>query len=329
MMAKRMTKRMTKRSVAACCAIVLLALSGHAAGSQPTRTVKIIVSSTPGGGSDILGRLLAEQIARTPGPAIVIENRPGAGTVIGTDAASRAQPDGSTVLITTPEFVIAPHLRKLSYDPLTSFEPICYLVRSPQLIVVNAASPYRSLADLMDAARGRPDELTLASAGPASSPQMAYEMLAHAAGIRMTYVPYPGSAPAVSALLGGHVTSVMAAYPNVAEQVKGGQLRALATASRTRIDSLADVPTLAESGYRDFEADLWYGMVAPARTSPETLSQLAGLFTAALQAPEIKPKLAVQGLYPVGACGADFAAHLRKQYDDYGRIIREANIKAE
>jgi tripartite-type tricarboxylate transporter receptor subunit TctC len=210
--------------------------------------------------------LLAEQIARTQGPTIVVENRPGAGTVIGTDAASRAQPDGSTVLITTPEFVIAPHLRKLSYDPLTSFEPICYLVRSPQLIVVNAASPYHTLADLTDAARARPDELTLASAGPASSPQMAFAMLEKAAGIRMTYVPYPGSAPAVSALLGGHVTAVMAAYPNVAEQVKAGQLRALATASRTRIDSLAEVPTLAESGYQDFEADLWYGMVAPAGT---------------------------------------------------------------
>jgi tripartite-type tricarboxylate transporter receptor subunit TctC len=154
-------------------------------------------------------------------------------------------------------------------------------------------------------------------------------MLEKAAGIRMTYVPYPGSAPAVSALMGGHVTSVMAAYPNVAEQVKAGQLRALATASRTRIDSLAEVPTLAESGYQDFEADLWYGMVAPAGTPSETLSQLAGLFTAALLAPEIKPKLAVQGLSPVGACGADFAAHLRKQYDDYGRVIREANIKAE
>jgi tripartite-type tricarboxylate transporter receptor subunit TctC len=318
-----------KRSVAAGCAIVLLALSGNAAGSQATRTIKIIVSSTPGGGSDILGRLLAEQIARAQGPTIVIENRPGAGTVIGTDAASRAAPDGGTVLITTPEFVIAPHLRKLSYNPLTSFEPICYLVRSPQLIVVNAASPYRNLADLTDAARARPDELTLASAGPASSPQMAFEMLRHAAGIKMTYVPYPGSAPAVSALLGGHVTSVMAAYPNVAEQVRAGQLRALATASRTRIDSLADVPTLAESGYGDFEADLWYGIVAPAGTPPDMLSQLAGLFTAALQAPEIKPKLAVQGLYPVGACGADFAAHLRKQYDDYGRLIRDANIKAE
>jgi tripartite-type tricarboxylate transporter receptor subunit TctC len=320
---------MVRNSAAMCCAIILLALSGHSARSQATRTIKIIVSSTPGGGSDILGRLLAEQIARTQGPTIVIENRPGAGTVIGTDAASRAQPDGSTVLITTPEFVIAPHLRKLNYDPLTSFEPICYLVRSPQLIVVNAASPYRSLADLTDAARARPDELTLASAGPASSPQMAFAMLEKAAGIRMTYVPYPGSAPAVSALLGGHVTSVMAAYPNVAEQVKAGQLRALATASRMRIDSLAEVPTLAESGYQDFEADLWYGMVAPAGTPPETLSQLAGLFTAALLAPEIKPKLAVQGLSPVGACGADFAAHLRKQYDGYGRVIREAHIKAE
>jgi len=318
-----------RRSVAACVAIALLALSGSGAGSQATRTIKIISSSTPGGGSDILGRLLAEQIARTQGPTIVVENRPGAGTVIGTDAASRAPPDGGTVLITTPEFVIAPHLRKLNYNPLTNFEPICYLVRSPQLLVVNTASPYHTLADLLDAARARPDELTLASAGPASSPQMAFEMLKKAADIKMTYVPYPGSAPAVSALLGGHVTSAMAAYPNVAEQVKGGQLRALATASRTRIDSLAEVPTLAESGYKDFEADLWYGMVAPAKTPAETLSQLAGLFIAALQAPEIRPKLDLQGLYPVGACGADFAAHLRKQYEDYGRVIRAANIKAE
>src|SRR5258708_6167665 len=283
-----------RRAVAACCAIALLALSGSGAGSQATRTIKIISSSTPGGGSDILGRLLAEQIARTQGPTIVVENRPGAGTVIGTDAALRAQPDGNTVLITTPEFVIAPHLRKLNYDPLTSFEPICYLVRSPQLLVVNTALPYHTLADLLEAARARPDELTLASAGPASSPQMAFEMLKKAADIKMTYVPYPGSAPAVSALLGGHVTSVMAAYPNVAEQVRAGQLRALATASRTRIDSLADVPTLADAGYQDFEADLWYGIVAPAGTPPDMLSQLAGLFTASLHAPQLQPKLAVQ-----------------------------------
>jgi tripartite-type tricarboxylate transporter receptor subunit TctC len=320
---------MLRNSVATFFAIILLALSGHGARSQATRTIKIIVSSTPGGGSDILGRLLAEQIARTQGPTIVVENRPGAGTVIGTDAASRAAPDGNIVLITTPEFVIAPHLRKLNYDPLTSFEPICYLVRSPQVIVVNIASPFHTLADMLNAARAKPGELTLASAGPASSPHIAFEMLKRAADVKMTYVPYPGSAPAVSALLGEHVTSVFATYPNVAEQVKAGQLRALATASHTRIESLPEVPTLAESGYKDFEADLWYGVVAPAKTSREMLSQLAGLFAAALQAPEIKPKLNVQGLYPVGICGADFGAYLRKQYDEYGRVIREANIKAE
>jgi tripartite-type tricarboxylate transporter receptor subunit TctC len=320
---------MLRSSVAACFAIILLALSGHDAWSQVPRTIKIIVSSTPGGGSDILGRLLAEQIGRAQGPTIVVENRPGAGTVIGTDTASRAAPDGNIVLITTPEFVIAPHLRKLNYDPLTSFEPICFLVRSPLVIAVNIASPYHALADLLNAARSRPGELTVASAGPASSPQLAYETLKQAADVKMIYVPYPGSAPAVSALLGGHVTAVIAAYPNVAEQLRTGQLRALATASLTRIEPLPEVPTVAESGFKDFEADLWYGMVAPARTPPETLSQLAGLFTAALQAPEIKPKLNVQGLYSVGVCGAEFGAYLHKQYDAYGRIIRDAGITAE
>ena len=310
-------------------AIGLLALSANGAWSQATRTIRIIVSSTPGGGSDILGRLLAEQIARMQGPTIVVENRPGAGTVIGTDVASRAAPDGNTVLIVTPEFVIAPHLRKLSYDPLTSFEPICYLVRSPQVIVVNSASPYHTIADLLNAARDKPGELTLASAGPASGPQIGFEMLKRAAAVKMIFVPYPGSPPAVSALLGGHVTSVFATYPNVAEQVRSGQLRALATASRTRIEQLADVPTLAESGYKDFEADLWFGMVAPAKAPPQALSQLAGLFTAALHAPEIQPKLNVQGLSPVGLCGADFGAHLRTQYEEFGSVIHDANITAE
>jgi tripartite-type tricarboxylate transporter receptor subunit TctC len=318
-----------RSSIIACSAIVLLALSGHRAWSQGLRTIKIIVSSTPGGGSDILGRLLAEQISRSQGPTIVVENRPGAGTVIGTDVASRAAPDGSVVLITTPEFVIAPHLRKLNYDPLTSFEPICYLVRSPLVIAVNIASPYHTLADLLNAARSKPGELTVASAGPASSPQLAFETLKQAADVKMIYVPYPGSAPAVSALLGGHVTSVIAAYPNVAEQLRSGQLRALATASLTRIEPLPEVPTVAESGFKHFEADLWYGMVAPAKTPAETLSQLAGLFIAALESPEIRPKLDLQGLYPVGACGADFGAYLRKQLDAYGRIIRDANITAE
>jgi len=154
-------------------------------------------------------------------------------------------------------------------------------------------------------------------------------MLKRAAKVDITFVPYPGGAPAVNALLGEHVTSVFETYPTVKEQLNAGKLRPLATASRTRIEALREVPTVAESGYTDYKVDEWFGMLAPAKTPKETVSQLAGRFTAAMQAPEVKANLAVLGLYPVGMCGAEFAALLRNQYDDFGRIIREANIKAE
>jgi tripartite-type tricarboxylate transporter receptor subunit TctC len=145
----------------------------------------------------------------------------------------------------------------------------------------------------------------------------------------MTFVPYPGGAPAVTALLGEHVTSVFAGYPPLAEQLKAGKLHALATGSRTRAEALPDVPTVAASGYEDFDVEQWFGLFAPAKTSKETVSQLVGWFTAALRVPEVKAKLVVQGLYPVRICGADFGAFFCKQYDDYGRAIREANIKVE
>jgi tripartite-type tricarboxylate transporter receptor subunit TctC len=314
--------------VAGCFATVLLTLTGHDASPQ-TRTIKIVVASSPGGVNDIMARLLAEQIGRTQGPTIVVENRPGAGEAIGTEAVARAAPDGNTVLIAANPFIINPQMRKVSYDPLTSFEPICHLVSSPTIIVVNSASPYRTLADLIAAARARPGEVTLASVGPGSPFHLGFEVLKQAAKVEMTFVPYPGNAPSVNALLGGHVTSMFGTYPNVAEQLKAGKLRALAVATRTRIEQLPDVPTVAESGYKDYEVDAWFGVFAPAKTPAETLSQLAGWFTAALALPEVKDKLAMQGLFPVGTCGADFAAHLRKQYDDYGRVIREAHIKAE
>jgi tripartite-type tricarboxylate transporter receptor subunit TctC len=304
-----------------------LALGAVSAPAQ-TRTIKIIVPSTAGGGADTLARLLGDQISRKQGQTIVVENRPGASNTIGTEAVARAAPDGNTVLVTTPEFVINAHLKKLTYDPLTSFEPICYLVKSPQLIVVNAASPYRTLADFFNAARGKPGELTIASAGPASSPHIAIEALKHAAGVNVNFIPYQGSTPAVNALLGGHVTAAMASYPNLAELVSTGKLRALATASATRIGPMPDVPTIAESGFKDFEADIWFGLVAPAKTPGEAISQLGARFAAALKDPEVTPKLAAQGLFPVGSCGADFAAFTKKQYDDYGRAIRDANIKA-
>jgi tripartite-type tricarboxylate transporter receptor subunit TctC len=297
--------------------------------SQAARTIKLVVASAPGGVNDILARLLAEEIGRTQGPTIVVENRPGAGEVIGTEAVARSAPDGNTLLIAANPFVINPQLRKVSYDPLLSFEPVCELANAPTFIVVNSTSPYRTLGDLIDAARLRPGELTLASNGPGSPFHIGLEMLKRAANVDITFVPYPGNAPAVNALLGEHVTSMFGTYSNVAEHLKAGKLRALATAARTRAEALPEVPTVIESGYKDYEVDAWFGAFAPAKTPKETVAQLAGWFTAAMRAPSVKAKLVVQGLYPVGMCGADFGAFLRKQYDDYGRAIREANIKAE
>ena len=310
-------------------AVIAITLSGHDAWSQPTRTIKIVIPSPPGGGPEMLVRVLADQISQAQGPTMVIENRPGAATIIGTEGVARAAPDGNTLLSTTTSFVVNPHLRKSSYDPLTSFEPICYLVSIPQVIAVNSASPYRTLAELFSGARAKPGELTIASIGPASANHIGFEKFKRATNVNMTFVPYASSTPAVTALLGEHVTSMVGDSALVAEQVKAGKLRALAIASRTRIALLPEVPTVAEAGYRDFELDIWSGLFAPAKTPKETVSQLAGWFTAALQTPMAKAKLEVQGYASIGLCGADFATYLSKQYKDYGRIIREANIKVE
>jgi tripartite-type tricarboxylate transporter receptor subunit TctC len=315
--------------LAAAVGVLSITLSGHGAWSQTARTLKVVVPFSPGGVVDFVARVLAEQVGRAQGETVLIENRPGAGGTIGAEAVSRAAPDGNTLLMAFPDLLIASHLRKLNYDPLTSFEPICNLVSYPTVIAVNSASPYRTLADLLNAARAKPGELTLASLGPQSQYQIAIESLKRAAKVDMTFIPYPGGALALNALLGEHVTSVFLSFSTMAEQLKAGKLRALATWSRTRIESLAEVPTVAESGYRDYEMDEWNGVLAPARTPKNAVSQLADRFTAALQAPEVKRKLVAQGLYPVGTCGADFGAYLRKLYDDYGRVIREANIKAE
>jgi tripartite-type tricarboxylate transporter receptor subunit TctC len=308
---------------------ITFTLCGQSAWSQKTTTIKVVVPNPPGASTDILARLLAEQIGRSEGSTMIVENRPGAGNVIGSEVVSRAAPDGNTLLINANPFIIDPHLRKLNYDPLTSFEPICYLVTSPTIIVVNTTSPYRTLADLLGEARAKPGNLTIAGVGPATAGHIGFEMLKRAAKVDMTFVPYPGNPPAINALLGEHVTAVLTGYAVVAELLKAGKLRALATTTRTRIEPLPEVPTVAEFGYKDYEVEFWIGVVAPAKTSKERVTQLARWFTMAMQAPETRTKLVAQALYPVGMCGMDFAAFIRKQFDDYGRVIREANIKTE
>ncbi len=308
--------------------LVLFSLSSHSALSQPSRTIKIVVPFAPGGVNDVLARLLADQIGRTHGATTVVENRPGAGSLIGTEVVSRAAPDGNTLLVTAAD-LISPRQAKLNFDPVTSFEPICYLANAPLVIAVNASTPYRTLGNLLDAARAKPGDITLASAGPETVLQVAFEMLKHEAHVNMTFIPYAGGAPAVNALLGGHVTSALTSYTSMSEQLNAGKLRALATATRTRIAALPEVPTVAESGYNNYEVDYWLGLFAPANTPKETLSQLASWFRTALQVPEVKGKLVTLGLYAVGTCDATFSDLIHKQYELFGRIIREANVTAK
>jgi tripartite-type tricarboxylate transporter receptor subunit TctC len=293
------------------------------------RPIRIVVPYAPGGINETMSRLLADQIARTGGPSFLVESRPGAGTVLATDAVSRAAPDGSTVLIVSNSFVINPHVRKLAYDPLTSFEPICYLWQSPSVFAVNSASPYHTLADLLAAARMKPGELTMGASGPLTGFHIAFERLKQAANVNIAFVPFGGTVPAVNALLGGHVVSAFGDYSLFAEYFKTGTLRALATGLKTRTEALREIPTVEESGFHEYQADIWYGLVAPAKTPKEKIAQLTDWMTGAMHNPEIRTKLVAVGLEPVGVCGDQFGAHIRKQYEEYGGVIRLANFKPE
>lgn len=293
-----------------------------------TGVIKVVVPVPPGSAGDLIARLLTDQVGRLNNRSFVIEPRPGAGTMIGTEAVARAPADGKTLLINAPFLLIGPHLRKLSFDPLASLDPVCYLVSSPGVLAVNAASPYRTFADLMEAVRTRPGELTFASAGPGSTHHIGFEKLKHDAGLDFIYVPFSGGAPAINALLGNHVTAVLAEYAPLSEHLKGGTLRPLAVTSTARVAALPGVPTIAET-YPGFEVDFWWGLFAPAHTPEALLSQLSQWFTAAMQKPEVKAKLNELGFFPASICGQDFAALLRKQYEDYGRVIRSTNMRAD
>jgi len=312
-------------------ALAALTIAGpdHPAWSQAARTIHVVLTVPPGGSIDILFRLLADQISTTRGQTIIIESRPGAGGIIAAEAVARAAPDGNTLLSNNNGTIISAILRKVNYDPLTSFEPICYLVTTPQLVVVNSASSYRTLAELLDAARAKPGELSMASVGPNTTQHLGIERLKQLAGANMTYVPYPGGAGTANALLGAHVTSAVLNWSEVGEHVIAGKARALATMAPQRIESLPDLPTVSESGYPNFETDVWFGVTAPAKTPKETVAQLIDWFREAVLAPPVKTKLIAQALYPNPKCGADFEAHMRLQSEQFTRLIRELNIKTE
>jgi tripartite-type tricarboxylate transporter receptor subunit TctC len=239
----------------------------------------------------------------------------------------RAAPDGNTVLLVANSFVVNPALKPQNYDVATSFDPVCYLAATPMVLVVQSSSPYKKLDDLLAAARAKPGELSLAAA-PQSSLHVAFEVMKRSANINMTFVPFPGTAPAINTLMGGHVAAVFADYPTVVSHLKSGTLRGLVTASGKRNPALPDVPTFAEAGLVKYEADIFYGIVAPAKMPPDMLKQLQDWFSRALKAADMQPKLSQQGLFPVGMCGTPFGDFMGKMVAEYTRVVRETGMKA-
>jgi tripartite-type tricarboxylate transporter receptor subunit TctC len=272
-------------------------------------------------------RLVAQHIGAMGGPTMVVESHPGAGTEIGTEYVSRAASDGDTLLIISPSFVVLPHVRKLNYDPLMDFVPICELATFPPLIVVNKDSPYHTLADLIDAVHARPGAPTYGTIGPATASQVAFEMLKRAAKLDITFVPFTGYTPAIQALLAHQVTVAQADLTTLQGQLQTGELRALATTAAERVPALPNVPTVIESGYKDVEAEFYGGVVAPAKTPQATISQIIRWFSDAIKAPDVKAKFASLGFVPGGQCGADFGVIIRKDYENYGHAIREAHLQ--
>src|SRR3569833_3586992 len=242
--------------------LLAFAMTGGSATAQSGRTIKPLVPAAPGASTDFVARLSADHMSRVQGVTAVVENRAGANGMIGVEAVSRAAPDGNTLLVTANTYLLDDLLRKPNYDPVASFDPVCFLVHTPAMLVVNAESPYHTLAEFLAAAKAKPGELSLAAVGPGSTFQIGLIEIAQRAGVNVTYVPYNGSAPAVTALLGNHVTSALSGYAVVVEQIKAGKLRALASGTIKRIEPMPDLPTLDELGFMGMEIEYWFGVVA-------------------------------------------------------------------
>lgn len=276
--------------------------------AQPGKAIRLVVPFTPGGTTDILARALAPKLAPALGQTVIIDNRPGAGGSIGADLVAHADPDGNTLLmghIGTLAVNVSLY-PKLPYDPVKSFAPVAWVARVPNVLVVNAASGITSLKDLVARARANPGKLTYSSGGNGSAAHITFEYLKLRAGTFMSHIPYRGTVPSVTDLLGGQVDATFTGAPALIPHIRSGRLRALAVSSPARIAALPEVPTVAESGYPGFEADQWYGIVAPAGTPADVVARLNAAINKALVSPEVAQQLAAEG----GAADADHAEGL-------------------
>jgi tripartite-type tricarboxylate transporter receptor subunit TctC len=305
------------------------AFSQDAATSYPARPIRMIVPFAPGGGLDISTRLIAQKLTEKWGQNIVVDSRPGAATIVGSDIAAKAVPDGYTMLMITTTFAINPGLYpKLPYNPGKDFTPVTQLNSQPNVIVVAPSFPGKSVKDLIAAAKAKPGELTFASPGAGSAPHLSAELFQRQAGISMIHVPYKGIPPAVTDVLGGRVTMLFTTTISAAPHIKAGKLRAVAITSGKRQPSMADVPTIGETlpGYR---AEAFQGMVAPAGVPQAIVNKLSAEVARIVQLPEVAQRFQLDGADPVGSTPKEFAAFLKAEMQKWSKVIKDAGIKPD
>jgi tripartite-type tricarboxylate transporter receptor subunit TctC len=310
---------------------LLTAAAAGRAQDLPSRPIRMVVAFPPGGPTDFVARLLADKLKTLIGRTVIIENRAGANGAIGAEYVARAEPDGSTLFLTTVGAVaVTPHLvAKVAYDPIRDFAPITLVVRNTTVLVVKPDMAVASARDLAALAARDPGALAIASTGNGSMPHLALELYQAAAGVKFLHVPYRGAAAALSDLLGGQVQGMFADTLVLLPQIQGGKIRPLGAASANRNAALPEVPTLAEQGFPDTSADNWYGLLAPARTPAPVVARLHDAVVSALAEPDIRDKLVRSGAEPAATSTAEFAKLLRDEFARWGRVVREKNIKGE
>lgn len=311
---------------------VLCAAAGavQAADAYPARPVRMIVAYPPGGGTDQVGRVMADQLTQTLGQQVVVDNRGGATGNIGTELAARAVPDGYTLLMgnVAPNAVNVSLFKKLGFDPVKDFSPVSLVAITPNILVAHPSQPVKTIKELLALAKAKPGALNFPSAGVGSSSHLAGELLKSLAKIDMVHVPFKGGGPALVAMISGEVQIMFATMPAAMPHVKSGKARAIAVTTAKRSQAMPELPTIAEAGVAGYEASTWYGLLAPAKTPKPVVDRLH-TDTVKILAGPARQRLEVQGFEPVGGTPAEFGAYIKSEIVKWAKVIKDANIPAE
>lgn len=298
--------------------------------NYPEKPIRLIVPYPPGGGTDVIARIMQEPLRQALGQQIIIDNHGGAGGSIGTDIAAKASPDGYTVLFTLSSHTINPAIYpKLTFNTEKDFSPVSLVASLPQILVTRPDFPANNVADIVAMAKSKPDAISFASVGNGSPGHLAGAMMANMANIKMTHIPYRGGGPAVTDVMAGQVQMLWVSIPAAAQFVKTGKLKALAVSTLKRTPVFPDVPTMAESGFKDFEVDSWYAMFVPANTPQKIVAKLNAAVVKALSLPEVKDKLIAQGSEGVGSSPEKLGEIVKFEIVKWTKVAKDAQIKLE